>query len=93
MMAQRGRSSWLYSASNTEFIGCWSHRLSVDNRPMSVDITLMSVAPHPLSPADRPLDVVSMHFHQEVRLAKRFPRAESDTAFEWTVTQNATVDW
>ena len=54
--------------------------MSVDNRRMSADITLMSMAPRPLSPADRPLDMVPIHFHMEVRMAKRFPRTESDIA-------------
>jgi len=50
--------------------------------PWSADIALMSVAARPLSAADRPLDVVPIHFHKEVRMAKRFPRTESDIATE-----------
>jgi hypothetical protein len=47
---------------------------------MSADITLMSVAPRPWSAADRPLDVVPIHFHKEVRTAQRFARAKSHSA-------------
>ena len=54
--------------------------MSVDNGRLSADIALMSVASHPLSSADRPLDAVPIHFHKEVRMAKRFPRTESDIA-------------
>jgi hypothetical protein len=38
----------------------------------------MSVAPRPLSAADRPLDVAPIHFYREVRVAKRFASAGSD---------------
>lgn len=50
-----------------------NRRMSSGISPMSADIALVSVAPLPLSPADRPLDVAPIHFHMEVRMAKRFP--------------------
>jgi hypothetical protein len=39
----------------------------------------MSAAPHPLPATDRPLDVAPIHFCKEVRVAKRFASAGSDT--------------
>ena len=50
-----------------------NRRVSVDNGRVSVDIALMSAA-------DGPLDTVPIHSLKQVRMAKRFPRTESDSA-------------
>ncbi len=55
-----------------------NRRMSVAPRLLSVAPRLLSAAPRPLSAGDRPLDVVPIHFHTEVPMAKRFPRSESD---------------
>jgi hypothetical protein len=49
----------------------------VDNGRMSVDITLMSMAPRPLSVA---VGRGPYSLSQEVRMTKRFPRSEPDIA-------------
>jgi hypothetical protein len=53
-------------------------RMSMDNRRMSVDIALMSAVSHPLSAANRPWDVVPIHFHKEDHLGSHFSLAESE---------------
>jgi hypothetical protein len=40
--------------------------MSVDIAPMSVDIGLVSLAPHPMPATDRPLDPAPVHFHASV---------------------------
>ena len=64
-----------------------NRRLSVDNSRMSVDsarmsaaITGMSAAPGPWSSALEGLQGLLLHSHEEVGMAKRFPRSESDIA-------------